>query len=62
MSKASDKKIRKGITFKELFNMFPDNTSSEKRFVKQQWSNGVTYPECGSDNVQVEFSHKSKSF
>ena len=59
MTKAPGKHFRKGITIKELFRMFPDNTSAEAWFIKQRWPNGIECPYCSSHNVQSGAKHKS---
>ena len=62
MTKAPGKNHRKGITFKQIMRMFPDDTTAEAWFVKQRWPEGVCCPYCGSLNVQTGCKHKSMPF
>ena len=62
MTKAPGKNHRKGITFKQIMRMFPDDTTAEAWFVKQRWPEGVCCPYCGSSNVQTGCKHKSMPF
>ena len=50
---APGKHFRKGITFPELLEMFPDDATAEAWFVQSRWPEGVTCPHCGSSNVQI---------
>ena len=41
MAKAPGKAFRKGITFKQIMRIFPDNESAEAWFIGQRWPNGL---------------------
>ena len=60
--KAPGKAFRKGISLKQLMQMFPDNEKSEQWFIKQRWPNGVCCPKCGSLNVQTGAKHPTMPF
>ena len=60
--KAPGKHYRKGITAKQIYQMFPDNATAEAWFIEQRWPDGVTCPRCGSDNVQTTTAHKTMPF
>ncbi len=62
MKNAPGKAYRKGITFKKIMQMFPDNASSEKWFTEQRWPNGECCPDCGSVNVQSGCKHKTMPY
>ncbi len=49
MSKGPGKNFRKGITIKHLFKLFPDDATAEAWFEKQQWSEEIECPHCGSE-------------
>ena len=53
--KAPGKSYRKGMTIKELIDMFPNDRSSEIWFTKERWPNGVCCSHCGS----LKISHVS---
>lgn len=57
--KAPGRSERNGISFIELFRMFPDDETARKWFEQQRWPDGPYCPHCGSFNVQVSTSHKS---
>ena len=61
-TKAPGKAFRKGITLKQLMQMFPDNETAEQWFIKQRWPNGVCCPKCGSLNVQTGAKHPTMPF
>ena len=61
--KAPGKSHRKGISFVELFKMFPDDRTSEKWFIENRWEDGrVICPHCNSSNVLVGAKHKTMPF
>ena len=53
---------RQGITWSELFKLFPDNAAAEAWFVKSRWPNGVACPKCGSVNVQQRPTRKPQPY
>lgn len=62
MANGPGKSFLKGVTIKELFEMFPDNASVEAWFVERRWTDGIECPCCGSDRVLVSASHESMPF
>ena len=50
--KAPGKAYRKGITLKQIINMFPDNETAEQWLIEQRWPAGISCPKCGSMNVK----------
>ena len=60
--KAPGKAFRKGITLKQIINMFPDNETAEQWLIEQRWPAGISCPKCGSMNVQTGCSHPTMSF
>ena len=61
-TKAPGKSHRTGISLPELFEMFPDDETAEAWFRSLRWPDGITCPDCGSDNVQDGCKHKSMPF
>lgn len=49
--KAPGKSHRKGLTVKQLFRSFPDDSAAEKWFEKQRWPDGRVCTDCGSSNT-----------
>ena len=62
MAKAPGKSNRKGISLKQLFQIFPDDSTAEKWFAQQRWLDGVHCPHCGSVNVQSGAKHKTMPY
>ena len=60
--KAPGKAFRKGISLKQICQMFPDDATAEQWFIEQRWPNGVCCPMCGSLNVQTGCKHKTMKF
>ena len=60
--KAPGKHFRKGLTAKQFYQQFPDDTAAEKWFVGQRWPNGVACPKCGSVNVKAGAKRKGLPF
>ena len=60
--KAPGKAFRKGITLKQIIQMFPDNETAEQWFIEQRWPSGVCCPKCGSLNVQTGAKHPTMPF
>lgn len=56
------KYYRKGISRREVFQMFPDDMTAEKWFIKQRWDDNVTCPKCGYDNINLTAMHKTMPF
>ena len=60
--KAPGKAFRKGITLKQIMQMFPDNEAAETWLIQQRWPQGVCCPDCGSLNVQTGCKHPTMRF
>ena len=50
---APGKHFRKGISLRDLIQLFPDDATAEQWFTTQRWPDGVRCPYCGSDKVQT---------
>ena len=50
---------RDGISFIELFRLFPNDKTAEKWFEQERWPGGPFCPHCGSTNIQESTKHKS---
>ena len=59
---APGKHFRKGISLRDLIQLFPDDATAEQWFTTQRWPDGVRCPYCGSDKVQTGAKHKSMPF
>lgn len=59
---APGKADREGISLKKLFQMFPDDATAEKWFIKKRWPDGIRCAFCDSDNVQTNAKHRSMPF
>ena len=59
---APGKYWRKGISWPELFDLFPDNAAAERWFVSCRWPDGVTCPECGGQNIQERPTRKPQPY
>ena len=57
--KAPGRYEREGISFIDLFRMFPDDKTAEQWFEQERWPDGPFCPHCGSVNVQSGVTHKS---
>ena len=57
--KAPGRNERDGISFIELFHMFPDDGTAGTWFEEERWPDGPFCPHCGSFNVQSGITHKS---
>ena len=62
MRKAPGKAHRKGVTLKQIIQMFPDDATAEAWFIEQRWPSGLCCPHCGSLNVQTGCKHKTMPF
>ena len=51
MSNAPGKSHRKGMTVKELMQMFPTEDAARRWFESQIWRDGRKCPHCGSENT-----------
>lgn len=59
---APGKYWRQGISWPELFDLFPDNATAERWFIGCRWPDGVTCPECGGQNVQARPTRKPQPY
>ena len=59
---APGKGYRKGITLKQIMQMFPDDETAEAWFIADRWPTGVCCPHCGSLNVQTGCKHPTMPF
>lgn len=57
--KSGRKSGRKGISFKRLLKMFPNDDAACKWFEARIWPKGPHCPYCGSLNVQCNIKHRS---
>ncbi len=60
--KAPGMYFRKGLTTKQIFQLFPDNPTAEAWFVQQRWPQGVRCPSCNSTNIQTGAHHKTMPY
>ena len=58
-SKAPGKSHRKGLSFMDVADMFPDEETSRKWLESVRWPDGPYCPHCGSFNVQCNIKHKN---
>ncbi len=56
------KSFRKGISWKKLMQMFPDDATAEAWFAQRRWGNTPTCPHCQCTNVQVGASHPTMNY
>ena len=57
--KAPGKHYRKGVSYKQFFQLFPDDATAEAWFVQHRWKDGIRCPRCGHGSIQVGTSHKT---
>lgn len=51
---------RKGISLRELFELFPDDAAAERWFVEARWPQGeIICPHCRSTRIQTGAAHKT---
>ena len=60
--KAPGKAHRNGISLREIFKRFPDDSTAETWFVQLRWPDGIACPHCGSTNVQTGAKHKTMPY
>lgn len=60
--KGPGKHYRRGISLEDLFDMFPNDSISEKWFVEQRWPNGIACIYCDSVKVSEGYSHPTMPF
>ena len=61
--KALGKHYREGISLRQIFKMFLDNTAAEKWFASKRWGSKPSYcPHCGSENIKIGAKHKTMPY
>lgn len=60
--KAPGKSFRKGMSLKDLFDMFPTEEAAEAWFAEQRWPDGPICPHCESTNVQTPTTHPTMPY
>ena len=51
-----NKDHRDGVSFREFFKMFPDDSVAEDWFIKTRWNGTIHCPKCGSNNTKEKAS------
>lgn len=59
---APGKHFRKGISIKQLLEMFPTDEQAAQWFVEQRWPDGVRCAHCDGDKVKENASHPTMPF
>jgi len=59
--KAPGKHDRKGLTFMELLDKFPNDRVAEEWFIQTRWKHGVQCPHCNSDNIYTRPDDKRRN-
>lgn len=59
---APGKSYRTGMTLVELMAMFPDDETAEQWFAEIRWPDGVTCPNCDSDNINDKTTHPTMRY
>ena len=60
--KAPGKHYRKGLSWPEIMDLFPDNETAEAWFTECRWPNGVACPKCGSLSIQERPTRKPQPY
>ena len=60
--KAPGKHYRKGLSWLQITNMFPNEEVAEQWFAQNRWPDGPICPHCESDNVQSGAKHKTMPY
>ena len=60
--KAPGKYFRKGMSFIDLFRLFPDDGVADAFFAEVRWPDGPQCPYCGYANVQEGAAHKTMPY
>ncbi len=53
---------RRGISWIELFELFPDEEAAERWWIASRWPNGVACPSCGSLDIQTRRTKKPQPY
>ena len=59
---APGKHYRKGLSLVALTNLFPDDATAERWFIKSRWPDGIACSKCNSRNVQERPTRKPQPF
>ena len=59
---APGKHYRKGLSWPQITNLFPNEEVAEQWFAQTRWPNGPACPHCQSDNVQSGTKHKTMPY
>ncbi len=57
--KAPGKHYRKGLSFVQVMDLFPDDVAAQEWIESQVWPDGPFCPKCGSVNIQTPIKHRS---
>ena len=57
--KAPSKHYRKGLSFVQVADMFPNDAAAQEWIESQIWPDGPFCPKCGSVNIQTPIKHRS---
>ena len=60
--KAPGRSERRGISWIELFELFPNEEAAENWWIASRWPNGVACPICGSFDVQKRRTKKPQPY
>ena len=60
--KAPGKYYRKGLSWLQITNMFPNEEVAEQWFAQTRWPDGPVCPKCQSSNVQSGAAHKTMPY
>ena len=60
--KAPGKHYRKGLSWLQITNLFPNEDVAEQWFAQTRWPDGPVCPHCNSDNVQSGAAHKTMPY
>ena len=56
---APGKHKRKGLSFVQVIDLFPDDAAAQKWIESQVWPTGPFCPKCGSENIQTPIKHRT---
>ena len=59
---APGKHFRQGMSLVEIMDMFPNEKTAEKWFVRVRWPDGVKCPACHSGNIQKRPTRKPQPY
>lgn len=56
---ASGPPRRKGVSWMDLFGLFPTDGAAEQWFIRQRWGGAIACVRCGSRNVNPKTAHQT---